>query len=103
MPEDVLQPSIIRVSNRRGTKLPAHILSETLSAPIGDIERGVSKDKIEFFISPLVLMERALVIPGDAARVDPTHGEVHLTETPSCVVALLTIDGKLADPPAVRF
>src|SRR5690348_2030439 len=48
-------------------------------------------------------MERPLVVPGDAARVDAAHGKVHLAQPPSGVVTLLAIDGELADPAAVSF
>ena len=48
-------------------------------------------------------MEAAFVVPSDAAGVDATDGEVHLGQAPGGVVALLAIEGELADAAAMGF
>ena len=47
-------------------------------------------------------METALVIPPNVC-VDAAHREVHLGEPPGCVVALLPVNGDVADTPAMLF
>ena len=47
-------------------------------------------------------METALVVP-PYVGVDSAHGEIHLGEPPGCVVAFLSVDGDVADTPAMLF
>ena len=49
-----------------------------------------------------VLVEAALVVPADVG-VDAAHGEVHLGQPPGGVVALLAVDGDVADAAAVAL
>jgi len=78
MMDDVLQPPIICVAYWRSAELPAHILAQTFAAPVRDVERRIGEDEIELLVAPFVLVEAALVVPGDAAGVDAAHREVHL-------------------------
>src|ERR1019366_7300868 len=47
-------------------------------------------------------MEASFVVPTDVG-VDAANGQVHLGEPPGGVVALLTVDGDVADTAAVRL
>ena len=100
MPEDVLQPSIVCVADRRRAIFPAGILAQPFAAPVGDVERRIGEDIIEPQVFQLVLVEAALVVPSDVG-VDAANREVHLAEPPRRVVALLTVDRDVADPAAV--
>jgi len=83
-----------------GRRTPAHVLAQALAAPVGDVERRVGEDVVEAQIGEFVLVETSLVVPADVG-VDAAYGEVHLGKAPGGVVALLAVDGDVADAPAV--
>jgi hypothetical protein len=47
-------------------------------------------------------VKAALVVPSDVG-IDAAHREVHLAQSPRCVIRLLSVDSDVADPPAVAF
>src|SRR5690606_4670569 len=76
------------------------VFTQAVTAPVGDIKRRVGENVIEAQVAQLVLVEAALVVPANIG-VDAAHGEVHLGQTPGGVVALLAVDGDIADTPAM--
>src|SRR5690606_30090379 len=100
VPVDVLQPGVVGVTYRRHAELPARVFAQTVAAPVGDIKRRVGENIIKAQVAQLVLVEAAFVVPADIG-VDAAHGEVHFGQAPSGVVALLAVDGDVADAPAV--
>src|SRR5690625_1910510 len=100
VPVDVLQPGVVGVTYRWHAELPARVFAQAVTAPVGDIKRRVGENVIEAQVTQLVLVEAALVVPADIG-VDASHGKVHLGQAPGGVVALLAIDGDVADAPAM--
>src|SRR5690606_31198549 len=104
---DVLQPGVVGVAHGRHAELPARVLAQALAAPVGDVERRVGEDEVGLHGSAvastlgreLVLVETALVVPEDPG-VDAAHRQVHLAQAPAGVVALLPVDGDVADAAA---
>ena len=47
MLEDVLQPGVVGVADRRRAVGPARILAQPLAAPVGNVERRIGEDEIE--------------------------------------------------------
>src|SRR5690606_32745104 len=100
VPVDVLQPGVVGVAYRWHAELPARVLAQAVAAPVGDVEGRVGEDVVEAQVAQFVLVEAALVVPADIG-VDAAHGQVHLGQAPGGVVALLAIDGDVADAPAM--
>jgi hypothetical protein len=100
VPEDVLQPGVVGIAHRRHAELPARVFAQAAAAPVGDVERRVGEDVVETQVAQFVLVEATFVVPANVG-VDAAHGEVHLGQAPGGVVALLTVDGDVADAPAV--
>src|SRR5690554_7487672 len=96
----MLQPGVVGVAYGRYAELPARVFAQAVTAPVGDIKRRVGENVIEAQVAQLVLVEAALIIPADIG-VDASHGKVHLGQAPGGVVALLPVDGDVADAPAV--
>src|SRR3954470_12149399 len=90
VPEDMLQPGIVGVADRRRAVSPAGILAQPLAAPVRDVERRGGEDVIEAPVLQFVAVKAALVIPADIG-IDAAHREVHLTEAPGRIVAFLPI------------
>ena len=103
LPEDVLEPGVVGVTDGRGAVFPAGVFLDALAAPIRDVERRIGEDEVEALVAPFVLVKAAFVVPGDAAGVDAAHREVHLGETPGGVIAFLPIDSEVADATAMRL
>ena len=98
--EDVLEPGIVGIAGRRDAVAPADILAQALAAPVGDVEGGIGEDEVGLQVREGVLVEAALVVPADVG-VDAPHGKVHPGQPPGGVVALLAVDGDVADAPAM--
>ena len=64
------------------------------------LKGGLARMKSNAQVRQFVLVEAALVVPADVG-VDAAHGEVHLAQPPGGVVALLPVDGDVAEPAAV--
>ena len=97
---DVLEPSVVGVAHRGHAELPAGVLTQPIATPIGDVERRIGEDEVGLEVLQLVLVEATLVVPADVG-VDTAHREVHLGKPPGRVVALLPVNGDVADAPAV--
>ena len=97
---DVLQPGVVGVADGRYAEGPARVFAQAVAAPVGDVEGRVGEDVVEAQVAQLVLVEAAFVVPADVG-VDAAHGQVHLGQAPGGVVALLAVDGDVADAPAV--
>src|SRR5438132_1181619 len=63
-------------------------------------QRRIGEHVIRLEIRMPVVVKRVAV--GDLS-VDAAYREIHLRQTPRGVVRLLTVDGNVADPAAVRF
>src|SRR5690625_4587303 len=100
VPVDVLQPGVVGVAYRWHAELPARVFTQAVTAPVGNIKRRIGENIIKAQVAQLVLVEAALVVPADIG-VDAAHGEVHFGQAPGGVVALLSVDGDVADAPAV--
>ena len=87
--DDVLYPGEVGIAWWGSAVLPALVVGEPLSAPVGDVERGIGEDKVCFEVGVLVVMKGVAV--GDLP-LDTANGEVHLGQPPSGVVGLLTVD-----------
>src|SRR5689334_9575933 len=102
MPEDVLEPCEIGVSNRRDAVNPTRVFAQAIASPIRVVEGWIREDEVKAEILELIFVKTAFVVPPDV-RVDPAYGEVHLGETPGCVVRLLSVNCDVADASAVGF
>src|SRR5690554_567587 len=96
----MLQPGVVGVAYGRYAELPARVFAQAVTAPVGDIKRRVGENVIEAQVTQFVLVEAALVVPANIG-VDAAHGEVHLGQAPGGVVALLAVDGDVADATAM--
>src|SRR5258708_20358558 len=102
MPQDVLEPAIVRVARWWRTIGPTRILPQPVASPVRHVERWVSEDVVKSSVLQFVLVEAALVVPPDVG-VDAAHCEIHLGEAPRRIVRLLPVDRDVADAPAVTF
>ena len=44
--EDVLEPGVVGVADRRRAVFPAHVLAQPLAAPVGDVEGRIGEDEV---------------------------------------------------------
>src|SRR5207253_9705840 len=93
MIDDVLHPGDVGVSDWWFAELPAFVVAQTVTDPIGDVERRVSEDKVGFEIGMAVIVKSVTV--GDLA-VDAAQREIHFREAPCGVIAFLAVDADVA-------
>src|SRR5689334_19958144 len=98
----MLKPRVVRVADRRCAKGPTRILAKPLTAPIGYVERRIGEDVIETQVLEFVLVKATFIIPSDVG-VDAAHSKVHFAQPPCRVIALLPINGDVADPATMAF
>ena len=98
MMDDVLHPREVGVADRRLSKLPAFVVAQAVTAPVGNIERRIGEDEIGFQIWMAIVVKSIAV--GDLA---PSEHADDGTLDPDLVAALrafqtrhgLTPDGVL--------
>ena len=69
--------------------MPAPVIDEPLTAPVGDVERGIGEDEVGLEVRVAVVVET--VAMGDLS-FDASDREVHLGEAPGSVVRFLPVD-----------
>ncbi len=98
--EHVLDPGEIGVALGRGAVFPAGVVLEFGVPPFADIEGGIGHDEVGAEIGVLVAGK---AVGGFLAEVevDAADGHVHGGEAPGGGVALLAVDGEVAEFAAV--
>ena len=86
---DMLHPGKVGVALGRGAILPALVIGEPLSAPVGDVEWGIGEDEVGLEVGMAVVVEA--VSMGDLT-FDASDGEIHLGKAPGGVVRFLSVD-----------
>ena len=94
--DNVLNPRKVGVAIRWCAELPAHIVSELVCAPVGEVERWICQDKVRLQCWVAVVEEGIGVILSEVG-LDATNSQVHLRHLPGCRVRVLTIDRDLVD------
>ena len=98
MVDHVLHPGEVGVSDRRRAVLPAPILPQASTSPVGNVERRIGQNVVGLQIGMPVVVES--VSMGNLA-LDASDGQVHLGQSPSRVVRFLAVDGDVG-PDAPR-
>lgn len=92
MVDEVLDPCIVGVSGWRDAVFPAGILTQTVTTPVGIVERRVGHDEVGLEVFVQVRVE-AVGLLGAEVGINAADGEVHLGEAPGGEVGLLAVDG----------
>ena len=85
----MLDPGEVGVALGRGAILPAFVVGEPLTAPVGDVEWGIGEDEVGLEVGMAVVVEA--VAMGDLP-FNASDREVHLRQPPGGVVRFLTVD-----------
>ena len=93
MVQEVLHPGEVGVARRRDAVLPSLVVSQTLSAPVGDVEGRIGEDVVGPQVGVPVVVEAVAVL--DLAH-DATYRQIHPGHPPGGVVGLLAVDGDVA-------
>ena len=75
--DEVLYPGEVGIAHRRHTELPAHVLSQTLPAPIFHVERWIRQDVIGLQVRVQVPMKTVGMFRAQVALNAPDR-QVHL-------------------------
>ena len=100
--EEVLDPGVVGVADRRDAVLPALVFAQAVAAPVADVEGRIGEDVVGPEIGVQVAVEGVGVFRAEIG-FDAANGEVHLGEPPGGGVALLTEDGDVVSLAAVGF
>lgn len=90
--DEVLDPGVVGVADRRRAVLPADILPASFAAPVGDVERRVGEDEVGLQIFVQIVVEGVGVLLAEVS-LDAPKGQVHVGELPGRRVGLLAVDG----------
>ena len=90
--DEVLQPCEVGIACLWNTVFPAAIATELFTAPVAVVEGRIGYNVISFEVFMGVVEKGAFVVPFDLGAVDTANSEVNLCQTPSGLVALLTVD-----------
>lgn len=79
--DEVLNPGVVGVADRRRAVAPAHVVGQQLAGPVGDVERRIGEDVVGLEVGVQVAQE---AVGGLAAEVglDAADGEVHVRQPP---------------------
>lgn len=67
--DHMLYPGKVCIALGRGAVPPAGIVSQPITAPIGDIERWIGEDEVGLEIRERVVMEASLAVPANGASM----------------------------------
>ena len=90
----MLHPSEVGIAFGQNAILPTLIICEPLAVPVRDVEGRVGKDEMCLEVGVTFVVEAVAL--GDLATIDAADCEVHLGQTPGCVVGLLAPDRNVA-------
>ena len=99
MVDEMLNPGEIGIACRRNTILPTGVAAQLVAAPVAVVERRIGHYKIGFHIAVRIVQKRALGVPFHLRCVDAAYGKVHLAQSPGGLVALLSINRYVLNPP----
>src|SRR5437899_8652966 len=92
MMNEVLDPAVVRVTDRWRSVAPARIDGEQLARPIGDVEWRIGENVIGLEVRVQVAQKRIGWLAAEV-RLDATNSEVHMCQSPGGGVGLLAEDG----------
>ena len=98
--DEVLDPGVVGVADRRRAVAPAHVVGQQLARPVRDVERRIGEDVVGLEVRVQVAQE---AVGGLRAEVglDAADGEVHVRQPPGGGVGLLAEDRDVGGLPAV--
>src|SRR5437588_9385255 len=98
--DEVLHPGEVGVAPRRKAELPARVV--VFSEPVGVVEGRIGENEVGAEIGMEIAPEGVGLLFAEIG-LDAADGEVHHGEAACGGVALLTVDGDVAELAAVRF
>ena len=102
MIDKVLDPGVVGVPHRWHAVLPALIIGQPLAAPVAHVEGRIGQQVVRLEILVEVVVE-SISRRRPQVGVDAANGQIHLGQPPGGGVGLLTVDGDVANLPAVGF
>ena len=91
----MLHPSKVGIAGRWHTKLPSHIISQLVGAPIAEVERGISHNIVGFQCGMLII-EEGIGIWLAQVGFHSTNSYIHVRHLPRAAIGFLTINADVA-------
>jgi type I restriction enzyme M protein len=85
------------IACRRYAIKPTLVITQEVSTPVTIVERRIGHYIVNLYVLVGIVKERTFRVPFYVRGVNATNGEVHLAESPSSLIALLTINGNIVD------
>src|SRR5947207_9532952 len=98
--DEVLYPGEVGVAARWKTELPARVV--VFAEPVGIVEGRIGEDEVGAEIGMEIAPEGIGLLFTEIG-FDAANGEVHHGKAARGGVALLTVDGDVAEPASMRF
>src|SRR5260370_42626330 len=98
--DEMLDPRVVGVADRRHTVLPPDIVTQHLALPIAAVEGRIREDEVGAQVLVQVVAERVGVLAPEV-RVDAADGQVHLAQLPRGWIRLLPEDRESRAPSAM--
>ena len=100
MVDEVLHPGKVGIALRRHAKFPAHVIIGAM--PVGIIERRVGQNELglEVFVE---IAPEGVGLLGTEVGLNAANGQIHYGQASGGGIALLAVNGNVADAPAMGF
>ena len=93
----MLNPSKVCITGRGNSIFPTSVSTQQVTTPIAIIKRRIGYHIIYLYITVGIVQERTFRIPLHLRSIDATNGKIHLTKSPSGLIAFLSINGYIVN------